>query len=196
MFIGMNLAFAPMHWLGLDGMPRRIYTYEENMGWDFWNLVSTLGSFTLAVGLLVFLWNFFSSLRSGERASADPWDGRTLEWSIPSPPPEYNFAKIPTVTARDAFWHQKYVEAPDGTMKPVPGGGANGHAEEGEGLNIHMPGLSYFPIVTAAGLALVAAGLIVKEANAVIGVATVGIGLVASLLGIYGWTFEPADPEE
>jgi hypothetical protein len=78
----------------------------------------------------------------------------------------------------------------------VPAGSANGHTEESEELDIHMPGLSYFPIVTAAGLALVAAGLIVRDANAWIGVATIGIGLVASLLGIYGWTFEPADPEE
>ena len=196
MFIGMNITFGPMHWLGLDGMPRRIYTYSSGMGWDFWNLVATFGSLSLGVGILVFLYNFFTSLRSGERAPADPWDGRTLEWSIPSPPPEYNFAQIPTVTARDAFWHQKYVEAPDGTMKPVPAGGANGHAEESEELTIHMPGLSYFPIVTAVGLVLVAAGLIARDANAVIGVATMGIGLVASLLGIYGWTFEPADPEE
>ena len=196
MFIGMNLTFAPMHWLGLDGMPRRIGTYNENMGWDFWNMIATGGSFILAVGLLVFLWNFFSSLRSGERAPADPWDGRTLEWSIPSPPPEYNFAQIPTVTERDDFWHRKYVETPDGSVKPVPAGGANGHTEDGEELHIHMPGLSYFPIVTAFGLALVAAGLIARDADTVIGVATVGIGLVASLLGIYGWTFEPADPEE
>ena len=196
MFIGMNVTFGPMHWVGLDGMPRRIYTYSSEMGWDFWNLVATIGSFALGAGILVFLYNFFTSLRRGEVASNDPWDGRTLEWSISSPPPEYNFAQIPTVTARDAFWHQKYVEAPDGQIRRVPAGGVNGHTEEGEVHHIHMPGLSYFPIVTAFGLVLVAAGLIVREANAVIGVGVVGFGLVAAFLGVYGWAFEPADPEE
>ena len=196
MFIGMNITFGPMHWVGLDGMPRRIYTYSSEMGWDFWNLVATIGSFSLGVGILVFLYNFFTSLRRGEVASNDPWDGRTLEWSIPSPPPAYNFAQIPRVHGRDAFWDQKYLEAPDGQIRPVPAGAAEEQHADGEEHHIHMPGLSYFPIVTALGLLLAATGLIVREANAVIGIGVMAIGVVVGFMGIYGWGFEPADPEE
>ena len=200
MFIGMNITFGPMHWVGLDGMPRRVYTYSSDMGWDFWNLVSTLGAFSLAIGLMVFLWNFFSSLRRGEPASNDPWDGRTLEWSIPSPPPEYNFAQIPRVHGRDAFWDQKYVATAEGRARPIPAGGAEAHAdeqhaEEGE-HQIHMPGLSYFPVVTALGLLLAAAGLILRDANQVAGLAVLAVGVVVGFVGVYGWGFEPADPEE
>lgn len=195
MFIGMNLTFAPMHWVGLDGMPRRVYTYTEEMGWDFWNLVSTIGSLTLAVGLLVFLHNFFRSLKKGEIAGNDPWDGRTLEWTIPSPPPEYNFAEIPVVTSRDDYWHQKYIATSDGRMT-LRTTGAGEDKKKSDPAHIHMPGLSYFPIIAAFGLTLVAAGLIARESSNLIGFAAMGIGLIGTLMGIYGWAFEPADPED
>src|SRR5918996_1385138 len=87
MLIGFNLTFAPMHWLGLQGMPRRYYTYPEEAGWGFWNFVETVGSFIIAVSILVFMVNLMRSLSRGREAGADPWDARTLEWSIPSPPP-------------------------------------------------------------------------------------------------------------
>ena len=180
--IGFNLAFFPMHFLGLDGMPRRQYTYSSGMGWDLWNLVSTVGALVLGVGVLVFLFNFFRSLRNGETAGNDPWDGRTLEWSISSPPPEYNFATIPTVHGRDAFWEEKY-----GHGAEVPAGGS----EESEGSNeeghhgIHMPSPSYLPLVVALGLAVAAYGLIYSFPASVVGV---GITLV----GVYGWALEPA----
>jgi cytochrome c oxidase subunit 1 len=196
MFIGMNLTFAPMHWVGLDGMPRRVYTYTEEMGWDFWNLVSTIGSLTLAVGILVFLHNFFRSLKKGKVAGNDPWDGRTLEWTIPSPPPEYNFAEIPVVTSRDDYWHRKYVATPDGRMTLRTTGGGDEDAQKGDPSHIHMPGLSYFPIIAAFGLTLAAAGLIARESNNLIGFGMMGIGLISTLMGIYGWAFEPADPED
>ena len=192
MFIGMNVAFAPMHWVGMDGMPRRIYTYESSMGWDFWNLVSTAGSWVIFVSMLVFLWNVFTTMRKEKDAPADPWDGRTLEWSIPSPPPEYNFRDIPTVHGRDAFWDQKYVEGSDGRPVPVPAGAATAHSEGYAAAeshhDIHMPGLSYFPIVAALGLALAAGGIMIH-------LAVVGVGVLIAFFGIYGWAFEPADPE-
>ena len=117
MLIGFNMTFGPFHILGLQGMPRRIYTYPEDMGWDFWNMVATIGSFLIAVSVLVFMWNVWKS-RKGPQVGADPWDARTLEWSIPSPPPEYNFAEVPLVTARDDLWHRKYEEDEEG--RPVP----------------------------------------------------------------------------
>ncbi len=113
MLIGFNMTFGPFHILGLQGMPRRIYTYPEGRGWDFWNFVATIGSFLIAVGVLVFMWNVWKS-RKAPLAQEDPWDARTLEWSIPSPPPEYNFAEVPLVTARDDWWRRKYAEGPDG----------------------------------------------------------------------------------
>ena len=111
--IGFNATFAPFHVLGLQGMPRRIYTYPTGRGWDVWNFVATIGSFLIALSVLVFIYNLWVS-RKGPHVGDDPWDARTLEWTIPSPPPEYNFKEVPVVTARDDFWHQKYTEDENG----------------------------------------------------------------------------------
>ncbi|HEY2067779.1 MAG TPA: cytochrome c oxidase subunit I [Gemmatimonadaceae bacterium] len=104
MFLGMNLTFFPMHYSGLMGMPRRIYTYDAGQGWESFNMMSSVGTAILFVGMLVFLYNFFASYRSGVPAGNDPWGAPTLEWAIPSPPPEYNFARIPRVTSRVPLW--------------------------------------------------------------------------------------------
>ena len=111
--IGFNATFAPFHILGLQGMPRRIYTYPSGRGWDVWNFVATLGSFCIALSVLVFIYNLWVS-RKAPACGPDPWDARTLEWTIPNPPPEYNFKEIPLVTARDDFWHRKYAEDENG----------------------------------------------------------------------------------
>jgi cytochrome c oxidase subunit 1 len=104
MFVGMNLAFMPMHILGLKGMPRRIATYQSDLGWDIWNLISTIGAFTIAVGMLVFLFNLAKSLSGPKTAGDDPWDGNTLEWLTTSPPPEHNFESLPVIESeRPAF---------------------------------------------------------------------------------------------
>ena len=97
MLIGMNVAFMPMHILGMLGMPRRIATYDDHQGWGDWNSLSTFGAFMIAVSVCIFLINFTISLRSPKNAPADPWEGNTLEWATSSPPPPYNFAEIPTV---------------------------------------------------------------------------------------------------
>jgi cytochrome c oxidase subunit 1 len=104
MAIGMNLTFFPMHFSGLAGMPRRIYTYDAGQGWELFNKTSTWGAYMLAVGMVVFVYNFFRSMKNGAVAGNDPWGASTLEWSIPSPPPEYNFARIPRVTSRVPLW--------------------------------------------------------------------------------------------
>ena len=109
-FIGVNLTFMPMHWSGLYGMPRRIYTYDAGQGWEIFNLMSSIGAYIQAVAVILGLWNIWSSRKNGEVAGADPWGGGTLEWSIPSPPPEYNFATIPTVTSRYPMWDLKTPE--------------------------------------------------------------------------------------
>jgi cytochrome c oxidase subunit 1/cytochrome c oxidase subunit I+III len=104
MFIGFNLAFFPMHFLGLMGMPRRVYTYPRGMGWDGANLIVTAGSFLFAIGVLLLLINVVVSLRRGRTAGVNPWGAPTLEWSTPSPPPPYNFAVIPVVASRHPLW--------------------------------------------------------------------------------------------
>jgi len=97
MFIGFNLTFLIQHSLGLSGMPRRVYDYPEEAGWEAMNLISTIGSFLLGIGVLVTVVNVLISLRSGRRAGNDPWRANTLEWFTQSPPPENNFDVIPRV---------------------------------------------------------------------------------------------------
>ena len=104
MLIGFNLTFFPQHILGLLGMPRRYYTYAAGQGWEIWNLMSTVGAYLIALSVLVFIINFFLSARRARVAGPNPWEAATLEWSTSSPPPDYNFAKIPTVTRMNPLW--------------------------------------------------------------------------------------------
>ena len=182
MFIGFNVAFFPQHFLGLDGMPRRIYTYDSAMGWDLWNAVSTAGAGILAISFLVFIYTIVTSWRKGEMAGGDPWDARTLEWSIPSPPPEYNFVEIPVVHGRDEWWARKRRQV----RRAVPVGGG---AEEQAAHSIHMPQPSYLPIVVSIGLLIGGFGLIYNVAVAAIG------GAIA-MIAIYAWSFEPVNEPE
>lgn len=169
-FIGFNVTFFPMHFLGLDGMPRRIYTYGAEMGWQPLNLVSTIGAFILAAAVLLLSLELIRGLRRGAPAGSDPWDGRTLEWSIASPPPVYNFRTLPAVSVRDAFWEHKQGLTPLGELQ-----------EHGE--DIHLPQPSYFPALCALGLLLGAYGVLFSGALAV-------FGLALAIVSIYGWAFE------
>jgi cytochrome c oxidase subunit 1 len=111
--IGFHLTFDFMHIPGILGMPRRIYTYEPGRGWETWNLIVTIGVFFQIAAVLVFVFNVMRSLIKGPLAESDPWDAWTLEWSVSSPPPEYNFAKIPAVMSRRPLWDLKHPEDPD-----------------------------------------------------------------------------------
>src|SRR5918997_1362239 len=116
MLVGFNLAFFPMHILGLQGMPRRQASYTEGMGWDLNNLLSTIGAFLIAASFLVFVYNVVRS-RKNVTSDPDPWDARTLEWATSSPPPAHNFDIEPSVTHLDEWWHRKYSEDDDGTLR-------------------------------------------------------------------------------
>ena len=112
--VGFNLTFLPMHWAGMLGMPRRIYTYPADRGWDLWNLIASLGVPIQAAAILIFVVNVVISLRRGERAGYDPWDAWTLEWTTASPPPPYNFETVPVVASRRPLWDVKHPDDPDG----------------------------------------------------------------------------------
>jgi cytochrome c oxidase subunit 1/cytochrome c oxidase subunit I+III len=109
-FIGFNVAFLPMHLTGLRGMPRLIYTYGPDFGWNTLNMISSIGAFVLAIGILLFLVDVAISLRRGARAVDNPWDAPTLEWAVPSPPPDYNFVVIPKVASRHPLWEDRLGE--------------------------------------------------------------------------------------
>jgi cytochrome c oxidase subunit I len=111
--IGFHLTFDFMHVPGLLGMPRRIYTYEAGRGWDSWNMIVGIGGAIQAIATLCFVYNLVNSYFRGKEAGPDPWDGWTLEWALPSPPPSYNFAVEPTVNSRRPLWDIKHPEDPD-----------------------------------------------------------------------------------
>jgi cytochrome c oxidase subunit 1 len=107
LFTGFNVTFFPMHYLGLSGMPRRIYTYADGLGWDTLNLVSTVGAFMIALSVLMAMVNMVVSGRKGETAGPNPWDAPSLEWATPSPPPSYNFTHIPLVSGDNPLWEHR-----------------------------------------------------------------------------------------
>jgi cytochrome c oxidase subunit 1 len=106
LFIGFNVTFFPMHFLGLAGMPRRVYTYSAGLGWDGLNLLATAGAFLIAISLLLLVINAIKSYRGGEIAGPNPWRSGTLEWATTSPPASYNFTHIPHVTGDNPLWEQ------------------------------------------------------------------------------------------
>ncbi len=193
MVLGMNLTFGPMHILGLQGQPRRMQIWTDARAGDgffngaFWNLVSTIGSFILALGILLFIINVVKTARSKVLAPADPWDARSLEWMTASPPKEHNFDAIPTVHALDEFFHRKYEEDHDsGEIKKVATY-EDVMADEATraDTNIHLPSPSYWPVILAVGLPIIAYGIIFSHLLAVFG------GFVV-LLAMFGWALEPS----
>ena len=171
-FVGMNLTFFPMHFLGLAGMPRRIYTYDADMGWDTWNMVATIGSYTIAAGVLLFLVNFVVTMRKPATAGDDPWGGATLEWATSSPPPVHDFDVIPEVRDRDPLWYNRDHHIPAAV---VP-----------EHNHIHMPPPSYFPLIIGIGVLLLGVGALSH-------LAVTALGTVVAVYGIWGWALEPTD---
>lgn len=168
-FLGFNLAFLPMHLTGLVGMPRRVYTYPTGMGWDTLNLITTIGSFILGIGVLLFLINVVKSLRAGERAGPNPWGANTLEWSTSSPPPPYNFAVIPTVASRHPLWEKQLDE--EAAKSSIDRGMLLATSKETIGTSaldadpdmiLEMPEDSITPFLLALGTTILFAGMLLK----------------------------------
>jgi len=197
MVLGMNLTFGPMHILGLQGQPRRMQVWTEFRAGQgffnlaFWNRVASVGSFVLAIGVLMFLINVIYTYRTAPVAPADPWDARSLEWMTSSPPAEHNFDAIPTVHELDEFFHRKYEENEAtgeihqvSTYEEIMADEAT-RADK----HIHLPSPSYWPIILAVGLPIVAYGLIFARLLAV-------FGGVVILLAMFGWSMEPSVADE
>jgi cytochrome c oxidase subunit 1 len=193
LLVGFNLAFGPMHILGLQGMIRREYTYPETLGLTFWNQMSTVGAFLIALSVLMFIANAVrTQLKPRGETIEDPWDSRTLEWLTTSPPPVHNFDEIPTVHALDEFWHRKYIEDErTGRLVPAQAGAADEaeSSHSGGHGSIHLPSPSYWPLVSGLGLPIMGYGVLYSWW-------LIGLGAVVVLVGFYGWALEPSVAEE
>ncbi|MCP5025743.1 MAG: cytochrome c oxidase subunit I [Actinomycetia bacterium] len=192
MLIGMNLTFGPMHVLGLQGMSRRIQTYKADLGFELWNLVASIGSLIIALGVLAFIIGAMkarSDFRAGRipLAGPDPWDARSLEWMIPSPVPEHNFDEVPVVTQLDEFWHRKYGLDEDHRVVRIAA--TEDIVQKGDATDVHLPSPSYWPPVFALGMWIVGYGLIFNLALAGLG----GLIVVGSM---FGWGLEPSTEPE
>jgi cytochrome c oxidase subunit 1 len=180
-FIAMNLTFFPMHYSGMLGMPRRIYTYDSGQGWDTFNLMSSIGAYMLVVSTAVFVYNFFRSRKNGEIAGSNPWGAGTLEWSIPSPPPEYNFATLPQVTSRYPLWEGNEKDAESARINSQEG-------KTAEELHIVLPYPTIKPMFVAGGMVIMFCGLLTSRA-------VLFAGAAIMVFSLYSWLTSPLEPE-
>ena len=188
-FAGFNITFFPMHFLGLNGMPRRTFTYDANLGWNAANYIATIGALILGVGIFIYFAVMVYTFLKGEKVGKDVWDARTLEWSLPNPPPEYNYRVIPTVHARDAYWYNKQHKEEIAQEEAE-----HAKAEAAHG-GIHMPHQSIYPFVASLGLFIASIGIAVIDHDPSPGFWGKKIGLsmvggVVMLAGIYFWALE------
>jgi cytochrome c oxidase subunit 1 len=177
--LGMNLTFFPQHFLGNQGMPRRIYTYPADAQWDLYNLLGTIGALIMGTAALIFVYNLITSAKTGRKAGRDPWDAATLEWMTDSPPKPHNFDFTPIVLSQHPLWDHKYTA---GLQLEAPA-----RPEE-----FHMPSYSWKPMICSAFVLLLVLGLLLNTllpgyslwAVSVVG----GIGVVGS---VWAWVTEP-----
>ena len=170
-----------MQFSGMLGMPCRISTCDAGQGWDSYNLISSIGAYLLAVATVIFIYNFFMSRKRGVVAGPNPWHAGTLEWTIPSPPPEYNFAKIPIVSTRYPLWEGNEQDKESARINSQEGKSA-------EEMGIILPYPTIKPLLVALGMLIMFCGLMTAKALIFVGAAI----LVVSL---YGWLLSPLEPE-
>ncbi|PGZ10393.1 cytochrome c oxidase subunit I [Bacillus cereus] len=191
-FIGFHLTFFIQHFLGLIGMPRRYYTYLEGQGLEMGNMISSIGAIFMALGTIVLLFNVIKTTVSKEKAGRDPWDARTLEWTMPAPTPEYNFKQLPFVRGLDPFW----IEKREGNKEMT--------AAEPVG-DIHMPNPSFAPFIISLGLFIAAFGAMYMQGGkdkfwllvAIIGlIITFGAMFLRSVIDDHGYHIHKEDLED
>jgi cytochrome c oxidase subunit 1/cytochrome c oxidase subunit I+III len=189
-FGGFNLLFFPMHISGLLGMPRRVYTFLPGLGWDGWNLASSIGAYVVAFGFLATLVNLLWSLRRGRPAGDDPWGGDSLEWATSSPPPPYNFAAIPVVHSAYPLWEDRFRERLDAARGSQQRQLAGDHEvlrtselDAEPERAIEMPEETVVPLLVALGFLLAFAGLLAGWYL----VAALGVPVVLAGLAAWAW---------
>jgi cytochrome c oxidase subunit I+III len=181
LFVGFNLTFFPMHQLGLEGMPRRVYTYLPDMGWGTLNLLASVGAALIALSVLVFLGNVVWSRRRGPIAGDNPWQAGTLEWATPSPPPPYNFLHLPTVAGREPLWEQT-AEQPvvTGLRRDIREALVTDVLDAEPDHRTRLPDDSIWPLITAVAVSGLFIGSIFTPW-------AVPIGSLPVAVGILGW---------
>ncbi len=193
MFIGFNLAFLPMHLTGLWGMPRRVYTYPDGMGWDWLNLITSIGGFVFAIGVLLLVVNVVKSRRDGLPAGPNPWDAPSLEWSVPSPPSPYNFDVIPHVGSRHPLWEGR---TEDEGRSSLTEGYLLDHGKETMSttaldgdidLILKMPDDSYAPFVVTVAMSTFFVGLLLHWWWLAV------VSVIAMLGGVFIWLWPERD---
>jgi cytochrome c oxidase subunit 1/cytochrome c oxidase subunit I+III len=191
MFVGFNVAFLPMHWSGLRGMPRRVYTYADGMGWDTLNMITSVGAFLFAIGVSLLVVNVIVSKRAGRVAGPNPWGAATLEWSVPSPPPPYNFAVIPRVASRTPLWEPQ-IPHPSPENSSVDEGMLLARGKEIIGTTpldavpdiiLKMPEDSFSPLILTIGMAAFFVGLLERLSW----LAAAGFVVMLLALAIWMW---------
>jgi cytochrome c oxidase subunit 1 len=198
MVIGMNMTFGPMHIIGLQGQPRRMYVWTENRAGEgffdlgFWNLIASIGSAVLGIGVLLFFINVWIS-RKHAPAPLDPWDARSLEWMTTNPPKEHNFDQVPTVHHLDEFFHRKYedrgTEDHHDYHQIATAEEIMADQEANADKHIHLPSPSYWPIVLAFSLPVMGYGVIFNRFM-------IPVGAILLLLSMFGWSMEPHTASE
>jgi len=188
MFGGFNLAFFPQHISGLMGQPRRTYTYQPGLGWDLWNLLSTIGAFVLALGVLVTFVNWYWSRYRGPTAGSDPWHGETLEWATTSPPPHYNFETIPQIRSKEPVWDQPDLrngaQAPDAGGRPLDAGHlqlSTTMLDASPEAALELPHESPWPFVLTLAVTAFFYGILLGAAPVAV------VGAVATFAATAGW---------
>jgi len=191
-FIGFNATFLLMHLTGLLGMPRRVYTYEAGLGWDWLNLLSSVGGFVMSAGIALIILDVVLHFRFGKKAGRNPWNADTLEWATRTPPSSYNFLSQPHVETRHPMWEQS--DLPD-----TIAAGAHGLADIGHGRReiygtdalgarlrevIHLPTNSWLPLLSSASLAVVCIGLLIRIYPLAL------VGLAAAAYFLFRWSWE------
>ena len=183
LLIGMNITFMAFHFLGVEGMPRRYFTYTEDQAITFWNQAATVGAYIQGVSFILFFYNIFITMKKPIGAPADPWNGRTLEWSIASPPPEYNFYKEPEVESLDDFWHKKQ-KVGDKAIEPHTGS-----------EHVHLPNPSWKPLQAALSLMLLPIAVLMYDRFHITPTPIIIflVGLLSLIYFSIKWALEPAE---
>lgn len=203
LFVGVNLAFFPMHQAGLEGMPRRVYTYEAGLGWEIHNLLSTIGVLIIVPGIGVFVWNVVRSYRRGQKAGNNPWGADSLEWAVPSPPAQHGWSVLPIVRSRHPLWDQDDLHRGDKRIEDFVHGISHwplrwraaaivGTADARPQEVFRVANPSIWPLVTALGVVLIFLAELVKIRWG----AAVGALIIVGAVIAWNWPQPPPMSEE